>query len=246
MAQNSEHAINTATRRWPGLPWEFSLTVAVCLAGMIGVLLWGLVVSRDKNELGFDIWLNGAQAPFMDAWGEFAAFAVGAPMAIAIGVAFAGLAGWRYRSLAVGLGAGLAVALSWLSSALIKALVARPRPDWSAITHHVGPIEVDASFPSGHVTFISALSTVVVLLLWTSRYRWGAVALGGTATLIIAIGRVYVGAHYPSDVIAAVVYGFFAATLAYAVIGRLLSVGDIQQRIDRLFPAPFRSERSAS
>ena len=48
----------------------------------------------------------------------------------------------------------------------------------------------------------AALSTSVVLLLWPSRWRWPALALGTAWSGTMGVARVYLGAHYPSDVLA--------------------------------------------
>lgn len=226
-------------RQWPSSPGTLALVVS--LVGVAAILLWGLWIRADTNELGFVVWLNSLHSPVLDALGRFAAVIVGPALAVVWGLVFAGIVAWRSRSVAIGLGAGLAVGLSWASSAVIKLLVDRPRPDWNAIGHHVGVMEVDPSFPSGHVTFIASLTVVTCLLLWRTRFRWWAIVLGALATLLIAVSRMYVGAHYLSDVIAAALYGLFGGILAYALVGWLLSLGQLQQRIDRHVPLTRRA-----
>jgi hypothetical protein len=70
----------------------------------------------------------------------------------------------------------------------------RPRPYWALPTvHAIGGRAGDSSFFSDHTTIAAATATGCLLL---SR-RWGLAAAG--ATLLVALGRVAIGAHYPSD-----------------------------------------------
>jgi membrane-associated phospholipid phosphatase len=58
------------------------------------------------------------------------------------------------------------------------------------------PKEYDLSFPSGHALIVSGGAT----LLWLrERRRWATLAL--LEAILVSISRVYVGVHYPSDVI---------------------------------------------
>jgi len=78
----------------------------------------------------------------------------------------------------------------------------------------------DVSFPSDHTTVAGA---VAVGLLLTNR-RWGLVATG--AAVLMAFTRVYVGAHYLSDVLAGLVLGAIVA-----FIGHLLLVPSLTRAV---------------
>jgi undecaprenyl-diphosphatase len=105
----------------------------------------------------------------------------------------------RYRHSLV---LGGAVLLAWISSSLSKTFYDRPRPD--LVSHGV---EVySASFPSGHSTLSAATYLTLAMLVASleTRRRSKALAYGLAATLLLAVGvsRVYLGVHWPSDVVA--------------------------------------------
>lgn len=206
--------------------------VLVALAGIAGVLLWGLAVKYNTSTVGFDVWLNGLHTPFLDASALAIAKIFSPAFAIVIGVLFAAVVTWRARSLAVGLGAGVAVGLGWGSAIIIKTVVHRARPNWALIPHHIGAAETDASFPSGHVTFVAALATVTVILLWRTRWRWTAVSCGALLVVLVAWARLYAGVHDLHDVGAGLVYGACASTIAFAFVFWLLQRGRLRELVD--------------
>ncbi|MBR1455599.1 MAG: phosphatase PAP2 family protein [Oscillospiraceae bacterium] len=121
-----------------------------------------------------------------------------------------------------------------ITNIILKDLVARPRPFetldvyrqwWTAVG---APAEDDFSFPSGHVTAITAGMTALCL---TCRRRNRGLLVSGTvvAVLLMAISRNYLVAHYPSDVLFAAVIGLLSAFIAYVItllIFRLLEDHD--------------------
>ncbi|MBY2918828.1 phosphatase PAP2 family protein [Rhizobium leguminosarum] len=94
------------------------------------------------------------------------------------------------------------VLTGWLASTLLKILVARPRPD---IVPHLVEVS-DLSFPSGHA-MVSAVTylTLGALLARTQRYRSTRIFVMGVGVflaVIIGLSRIYLGVHYPTDVLA--------------------------------------------
>ncbi|MFP7366673.1 phosphatase PAP2 family protein [Corynebacterium callunae] len=86
-----------------------------------------------------------------------------------------------------------AVLIANLSSTLLKALLQRPRPQ---IAPHL-VTETNFSLPSGHAVGAAALATVLTLLF----RRWWVIAIW-LLTLLIGLARLYVGVHWPSDLLA--------------------------------------------
>ena len=96
----------------------------------------------------------------------------------------------------------LTVGGGWATEGAIKALVARPRPE---LVSHLATYS-GASFPSGHA-FNSAVICLSLALVFGSMCRRRAlrIAILGVAialTLAIGFSRVWLGVHYPSDVLA--------------------------------------------
>lgn len=86
------------------------------------------------------------------------------------------------------------------------AIVARSRPPVEKLSPHLPPT---SSFPSGHVA--AALATygaVALLALAWSRHWWRyvVVVLAALVVLAVAWSRLYRGVHYPSDVVASLLY----------------------------------------
>ncbi len=119
---------------------------------------------------------------------------------------------WRGR-LREGLFAAVAIIGSALLNLATKQIFARDRPSlWASIAP-----ETTFSFPSGHAMGSATLAWVLLLLTWHTRWRWpmavGVVAFASS----VAFSRVYLGVHYPSDILAG-----WAAASVWAVSAYLL------------------------
>jgi undecaprenyl-diphosphatase len=108
------------------------------------------------------------------------------------------LAGLRRTAVSV-----LAACLSGaLLSSLLKHFFARPRPD--LVPH--GAYVMTASFPSGHALLSAlvylTLAALVARQLQRRRLRLHVICVAVVLTLLVGISRVYLGVHWPSDVLA--------------------------------------------
>ncbi|MGW2230017.1 phosphatase PAP2 family protein [Streptomyces formicae] len=129
---------------------------------------------------------------------------------------------WRARRVgAEAAVAALAVpvvtALVFALDDVLKFIVREDRPCQSlrAATLEACPAPGDWSFPSNHAAIAAAAA---VALLFVSR-RLGAVACVAAAAM--AASRVWVGVHYPHDVLAGLLAGALVALASMLVVGRL-------------------------
>ena len=99
-------------------------------------------------------------------------------------------------------------------NALAKALFGRPRPDlWPSPSP-----EADSGFPSGHAMLSMALAVAVALLFWKQPARWPILAAGSAWVLGVGLSRLYLGVHFPSDILAG-----WSVSLAW-VVGLFLAL----------------------
>lgn len=129
----------------------------------------------------------------------------------------------RSKGMAFAAQSFLAAGTGWAISELIGFFFFRPRPfvALAGVTKLIDRGSWERSFPSGHATvaFVFAMS----LLLYAHKARssflralsYVAVALA----VLVALGRVFVGVHYPLDVLGGAVLGTLAAVAVF-VIGR--------------------------
>ena len=119
---------------------------------------------------------------------------------------------WRKHRVSAVLFAG-SVLGGWLLETLLKIIFHRARPDlWQALVS-----EKTFSFPSGHATMASLFyggAAAVVLHNWKRpSVRRAALAAATVVIFGVSYSRVYLGAHWASDVAAGVVVGLFWVTV---------------------------------
>jgi undecaprenyl-diphosphatase len=114
--------------------------------------------------------------------------------------------------------AGAAAALALLAAQIVSRAVDRPRPFVAhpAALHLFTQHVPDPGFPSDHATAAFAIAVAVLL----RDRRWGAVTLA-LATLL-AVGRVALGLHYPTDVLGGAALGALAALALWIPLPRRL------------------------
>jgi undecaprenyl-diphosphatase len=154
---------------------------------------------------------------------------------------FARPGGDRKWKLAAGSALG-AAALGLVINRIIAALYHRDRPFIAHPSAHVlGPHKTDPSLPSDHAT--AALAIAVAVLLIDTGVGLVFLALA----LLIAIGRVIVGEHYPGDVlvstVVALVAAFVVVRLGRPVIAAIVRI--VERVTDPLLALVWRTRATA-
>lgn len=116
-----------------------------------------------------------------------------------------------------------------LVSVVLKDLFSRARPEFASGTSHV----MTASFPSGH-SMLSAIVylTLGVLLARTSthyRTKLYFLTVAVLVTMLVGLSRIYLGVHYPTDVLAGWSFGLIWALMCWLVAHFLQKRGAIEQ-----------------
>ena len=122
----------------------------------------------------------------------------------------------------VGLVAAIALAFSFcINDLIIKHLVNRVRPYdlIEGLTCLIGP-ESSSSFPSGHAAAAFSTTTGILLASHKKWPIWPKIVIVAFAFLM-ALTRLYVGVHYPSDVLTAMVVSTSCALIAYLIFSKV-------------------------
>lgn len=170
-------------RQFPYFPFDLVITRAIQTVRLAGFAQLMLAISWLGNE------------------------AVGGILtAIFVGIALAA------RKLRTALMIGVSVTTMTILNQLLKHLVGRPRPD-SALVHVVGIFKKSDSFPSGHVMFYVGLYGFLLFIVYTQfkREHWlrrFLISLFSILIVLVGLSRVYLGAHWFSDVLGAYLLGF--------------------------------------
>ena len=141
--------------------------------------------------------VNSLASPQLDTVAVILTQLGGVVGVVALTVGFALLLwGRQLRRMAVLLVAGVGGAVTL--NLLLKLFFQRDRPQlWERLV-----TENSYSFPSGHAMASSALAFSLVIVFWPTRWRWLALFGAGFYMTIIGLTRLYLGVHYPSDVLA--------------------------------------------
>ena len=221
-------------------------TAVLVLGGILLVIGLGVLVTIDAAD-AFDRAIielirgpdAGSQLRFLGPitqLGSTGAVMLVAGLTFAVGAA---IGPWRH-----GLIGALTIGLASLGVELVKAAVARTRPDL------LEPIIVEHgfSFPSGHATLSMVAYGVLGVLVGRSRLpawaRRAIVVMLRALVVLIGVSRIWLGVHFPTDVLAGWTAGW-VIVLVYAAVTRAVSREPAVGAADA-DPAARRSDRPAA
>jgi len=212
----------------PNSPGSSRLPSRAVLTGMGLLLAVGLALSvaaaqepRLPGDMPVAQWVQSLSTPWlgtvMKAVTLIGMTYVAGASILAVAVAFALARRWAEAS------AFLGVAVMEGAVQVLKALIGRPRPPEELL--RVMESGSSGSFPSGHVYHAVVFGGLLLALAVPGiRPKWLRSAVAALVLLlvvVIAVSRVYLGAHWPSDVVGSVALGIPSVALLVYLYRRL-------------------------
>lgn len=201
--------------------------VAIAVAGTLGFAQMGDWV-KDGATQGMDVatleWLKTHHTPLLTQMAvELTYLGTGTVVFMIVAVAALFLWHTKHKHSAILLLAS--VAGNIILNGVLKFAFHRPRPtvfDWQTTA-------VSSSFPSGHAMSATVTyGTVAYLVIRLQKHTWSRLLTGIAASLLILLicsTRLYLGVHYPSDVVAGIIVGLAWAGFCMATLEASLLLG---------------------
>ncbi|MGI9049850.1 MAG: phosphatase PAP2 family protein [Rubrobacteraceae bacterium] len=176
------------------------------------VAFWGLAMAVTRGDtMSIDIALLWRIHSLFPAWLEgpmIAVTSLGYYSVVTVAFAIAAYLFHRSNSKIYALFLPICALGSVVLSTTLKNLDRRARPHLFHFPSYHGPSSY--AFPSGHATIAVSFWGVLVLLValrldgWR---RWGLMGLGMVLVVLIGFSRLYLGVHYPTDVLGGYLLG---------------------------------------
>jgi undecaprenyl-diphosphatase len=165
----------------------------VLLAALFALLPLDHTISTNMQHLA---------NPVLDLFLTYVSIFGGAPVEASLVIGALAILIWRQRSLEAWFLLATTASAGTIGT-ILRFLIRRQRPTtlpnsdllWQLVAHY--------SFPSGHTFFYTAFFGSLAFLFWkryTGRARWLAIAICLALIILVGPSRVFLGAHWPSDV----------------------------------------------
>ncbi|WP_456844670.1 phosphatase PAP2 family protein [Cellulomonas sp. P5_C6] len=227
-------------RRWPLV--SVTLGVLALLLGLVAThTVWlqphGLAVDV---EIATDLRSSALTRLMLGV-----SFLASPVVAVAVLVLWPGWLVWRRRAVAAA-ATFLVVVVGWVAAFVVKLVVARPRPPVDLV-HSLAPETGSNSYPSGHVAFAFSVAVAAWFLARGTRRSRPVAIVGVVFVALVAFSRLYLGVHYPGDVVGSVLVSGAAIVLLTGLWhGFIRDWLQARPLVARLQPPPPGYGRAAS
>lgn len=226
--------------RWSRWFWEHGHFLLLCVVLLIVGGIWTFAQIADEVVEGetqhFDDWaiqsLRGADGlPRGPAWAreagrDLTALGGMAVLTMVVGAVLGYLLMDRKRQAAILV--AVATSGAFIASTILKWSFDRPRPN---VTHY--SYVYTSSFPSGHAMLSASvyltLGSLLTRLVPSRRLKLYFLLIALALTFLIGISRVYMGVHYPTDVLAGWTAGLVWALICWLAARQLQKRGTIER-----------------
>ena len=203
------------------------LLSAVAVLAMVWIFAALASEVREGETRQFDEWVLNAlrqdgdkgqlKGPRWLTWGAQDITALGSPTVL--GLTVLAVTGYLFLQGLYRNGLFIFVASTggWVLNWILKEVFARARPD---VVPHLREV-MSSSFPSGHALTSAAiyltLGTLLMRIAEGRLTKYYCIAIAMFVTFLVGVSRVFLGVHYPSDVVAGWLIGMSWALLCWAV-----------------------------
>ena len=176
------------------------------LSGLTEGVLEGETLRFDRAVLH---WIDGRATPWLDVV-ALQVTALGDTLVVLVIATIAGTLLWLVGQRGHAALIAVAVGGAWVAVPVLKLVFDRPRPqlsEWRAL------YAAASSYPSGHATMAMVLLVVLAYIIHRLAadrrpVRIAALLVAALLVLLVGLSRLYLGVHYPTDVLAGYAVGF--------------------------------------
>lgn len=190
MQNNDQQVLKTQT---PRSLWAAFMVTSLSLGVLTWLVLGGQTQSFDDAVL---LWINSNAGQLTDDLFVILTELGGTIVLTVASLLLAGLLLWRKKYLKTAFVVAT-IGGSALLNFILKGVFERTRPDlWERI------VEVsNYSYPSGHAISSSVFTLTIIVLLWNTKWRPLSIIVGAIYVVVIGFSRLYLGVHFPTDVL---------------------------------------------
>ena len=185
---------------------------------ILTLVLFSISYTGISQKTGFDIHIlyeiKKTRTPFQTAFFKTISH-INNPVCLAVPVALF-IIGWirkKRERILEGWQVTLTIALSQTLTFFLKILFGRLRPQFYDTAFIPLVQAINKSFPSGHTSEAFCMATAITLV----NRKWYVVIPAYTWAVLVAYSRMYLGVHFPTDIIGGIVLGAGTALVVWKI-----------------------------